>query len=440
MGLRHGSAGPDDDTPPGHARSTTPTSLDYACGLRRPVSGRADRLYYQNIFDKTIKQKAVFGEVTYDLTEKWSVTGGARWFEYDRHEVDESYVPQGVPAWDPHADIDPDDRRVYRRARRRSHRKLRHGQRHRLQVRDAVQVRRRPDGVSRSTARGSAWAATTRARGRNGRRSRSSTSRTSSRTTRSASRAPGSTIGCSSTSRRSSWSGRTSSSTRRSGRRDTVLGARHLQWRQDAEQKGVEINRDLERHAELRARRQRHSSADPEFTEETLLPERRSRGPTTMIVIRARHVTAALAGAEVLGVGRNTRSPTSWAWNGDLWTRCVATATSRTPGRISTRPIDRDPDADTSRPGRRATLQFGFSHDNGWEAALIVRNLFDEKGINWLSASRSAATTASAIRASATSGRCSSHARSACPSPRNGDGRGHGLRSVPARSPRASTP
>ena len=67
-------------------------------------------IYYPNIFDKSVKQKAVFGELTYELTEKWSVTGGARWFEYNRHEVDISYVPAGMPVWDPDAGpIDPDD-------------------------------------------------------------------------------------------------------------------------------------------------------------------------------------------------------------------------------------------------------------------------------------------------------------------------------------------
>ena len=68
-------------------------------------------IYYQNIFDKSVKQKAVFGELTYELTEKWSVTGGARWFEYDRHEVDISYVPAGMPVWDPDAGPDVTRRR-----------------------------------------------------------------------------------------------------------------------------------------------------------------------------------------------------------------------------------------------------------------------------------------------------------------------------------------
>ena len=29
----------------------------------------------------------------------------------------------------------------------------------------------------------------------------------------------------------------------------------------------------------------------------------------------------------------------------------------------------------------------GFTHSSGWEAALIVRNLFDEQSVNWLSSS-----------------------------------------------------
>jgi len=35
----------------------------------------------------------------------------------------------------------------------------------------------------------------------------------------------------------------------------------------------------------------------------------------------------------------------------------------------------------------QTNLQLGYTHNNGWETALIARNLFDEKGINWLSTS-----------------------------------------------------
>jgi outer membrane receptor protein involved in Fe transport len=60
--------------------------------------------YYTNFFEKTVRQKAVFGELTFDLTEKWSATGGARWFEFDRQEVESNEVPRGLPVFD----YDPD--------------------------------------------------------------------------------------------------------------------------------------------------------------------------------------------------------------------------------------------------------------------------------------------------------------------------------------------
>lgn len=53
--------------------------------------------FYQNTYRKTIKQTAVFGELTYNLTEDWSVTAGTRWFEYDRSEIDIYEVPAGLP-------------------------------------------------------------------------------------------------------------------------------------------------------------------------------------------------------------------------------------------------------------------------------------------------------------------------------------------------------
>jgi outer membrane receptor protein involved in Fe transport len=57
-------------------------------------------IYYSNRFEKTVRQKAVFGELTFDLTENWSVTGGARWFEFDRDEVESFEVPLGLPVFD----------------------------------------------------------------------------------------------------------------------------------------------------------------------------------------------------------------------------------------------------------------------------------------------------------------------------------------------------
>jgi len=54
-------------------------------------------IYYSNRYRKNIKQTALFGEVTYDLTDRWSITGGARWFEYDREQREVYAQPLGLP-------------------------------------------------------------------------------------------------------------------------------------------------------------------------------------------------------------------------------------------------------------------------------------------------------------------------------------------------------
>jgi len=52
---------------------------------------------FSNTFERTIKQIAVYGEINFNLTDAWTVTGGARWFEYDREELDNWQFPQGLP-------------------------------------------------------------------------------------------------------------------------------------------------------------------------------------------------------------------------------------------------------------------------------------------------------------------------------------------------------
>ncbi len=54
--------------------------------------------YYYNKYRNEVQQLAFFGEVGYDLTDKWSITGGARWFEFDREQFDKYAVPFGLPA------------------------------------------------------------------------------------------------------------------------------------------------------------------------------------------------------------------------------------------------------------------------------------------------------------------------------------------------------
>jgi len=64
---------------------------DVACPLPDTIKT------YVNNYDKTIKQTAVFGELTYHLTDSWTVTGGVRWFEFDREDEQLYQAPQYMP-------------------------------------------------------------------------------------------------------------------------------------------------------------------------------------------------------------------------------------------------------------------------------------------------------------------------------------------------------
>ena len=74
--------------------------------------------------------------------------------------------------------------------------------------------------------------------------------------------------------------------------------------------------------------------------------------------------------------------------DGEFWTRAVVFV----PGGILEQPSTRrsetneSDDADAFRSSScPRTLQFGYSSNSGWDAALIVRNLFDEAGVGYLS-------------------------------------------------------
>jgi len=56
---------------------------------------------YSDTLERGNTQIAFFGEVSYELTDKWSVTGGARWFEFERDEFHKVQFPEGIPPWNP---------------------------------------------------------------------------------------------------------------------------------------------------------------------------------------------------------------------------------------------------------------------------------------------------------------------------------------------------
>ena len=333
-------------------------------------------IYYQNIFDKSVKQKAVFGELTYELTEKWSVTGGARWFEYDRHEVDISYVPAGMPVWDTDAGVDADgdgdpdgafvggriessgtdsdtvfkfatqykiddDRMVY----------LLYSEGFRLGGNNAaraaatglVPLEFKPDKLANYEAGlKSTWFEDQ--------------------------------VQLNVSAFYMKW---TDFQINSDGPGEAPFWVRGIFNGNDAEQKGVEINGVwnvtpnfvLEGSVTL---------ADPEFTEETLLP---GEDPEDPHIVKGTPLP--LSPERKYWVSAEYTLPNFMSWDGDLWTRWSYNYQSDTWKDIDAA-VARDPDQNIPS-WSTSNLQFGFSHNSGWEAALIVRNLFDEKSVNWLS-------------------------------------------------------
>ena len=54
---------------------------------------------YSNALDRTFEQLAFFGEVSYQLTDRWLLTAGARWFEFDEDMQQTYNFPGGLPVW-----------------------------------------------------------------------------------------------------------------------------------------------------------------------------------------------------------------------------------------------------------------------------------------------------------------------------------------------------
>ena len=54
-------------------------------------------LGYTQRLDRTNEQLAFFGEVTFEITDKWWVTGGARWFNFKQDYFEQNQFPEGLP-------------------------------------------------------------------------------------------------------------------------------------------------------------------------------------------------------------------------------------------------------------------------------------------------------------------------------------------------------
>ncbi len=51
---------------------------------------------YSNILERTVEQTAVFGEMSYDLSDDLTLTGGARWAEFKRDDYHKDQFPEGL--------------------------------------------------------------------------------------------------------------------------------------------------------------------------------------------------------------------------------------------------------------------------------------------------------------------------------------------------------
>ena len=177
-----------------------------------------------------VKQLAFFGEMTYHLTDKWSVTGGARWFEYDRKSFDKYQVPFGLPAQQRSGCQRPDEPRASDSD---------------TTFKFATDYHFTPDvmvyALYSEGFRLGGQNSATRGRQRRG-AARSLRAGARCRTTRPASRASGSTTSCSSTCRRFSWSGTTSSTTSAAPRGGEAWWIEGTLNGGTAEQKGIEMN------------------------------------------------------------------------------------------------------------------------------------------------------------------------------------------------------
>ena len=77
--------------------SDTP-SFEYYSAYEAELSGDTlaptDR-WFLGRYDTELDQKAVFGELSFDVTENFRITAGGRWFDYDRHNGQQQEQPEG---------------------------------------------------------------------------------------------------------------------------------------------------------------------------------------------------------------------------------------------------------------------------------------------------------------------------------------------------------
>ena len=330
-------------------------------------------IYYSDKFDKTVKQKAVFGELTFDLTERWSVTGGARWFEYDRKDFEIRNVPLGFPV---DSDVEgggrvdssgtdsdtifkasteyrfDEDRMIY--ALYSEGFRLGGSNSERAAANGILPLEYGPDTLQNYEA---------------GLKSRWLEDALQLNVSLFFMQWDDIQLNTTGSNAGNPW-----------WMRGTFNGGK-------AEQKGVEISANWQVTEQFSFEASAFL-ADPEFSEETVYPD----GGSAI----AEGTVMPVSPEEKYWLAAEYQFPNFMNLSGNLWTRASYSYQSEIWNDLDAildyqeaeTPEDRAAARDQLIPSSSSTtLQFGFTHDDGWEAALIVRNLFDEDGIDWMSTS-----------------------------------------------------
>jgi iron complex outermembrane recepter protein len=334
-------------------------------------------VFYRKVFDRNIKQTALFGEVTYNLTDRWSITGGARWFEYDREQSEVYSQPVGLPLYNGES-IDFAGGSVNESEGKESDTVFKFATQ--FQIDDARMIYFLYSEGFRLGGSNSERAAEAGYLPLNYEADKLSNYE----------------VGL-----KSQWL---------DNRVQFNLSAFFMEWDQiqlnvsgsdagnpfwlrgtfnggKAEQKGVEMNGIWQVTADLNIQASAFL-ANPEFSEDTVYPDPEEGvaipSGTTMPVSPEEKYWIALDYTlpNFLDLAGKTWTRFSYSYQGEVW---------RSTGAIlnyleAETPEERAAARDLLLPSySTSTLQFGFTADSGWETRLIVRNLFDEDGYNYIS-------------------------------------------------------
>jgi outer membrane receptor protein involved in Fe transport len=314
--------------------------------------------YYWNKYHNEVKQTAFFGELSYDLTDELSVTGGARWFEYKRNVFDQFQVPFGVPAYG-----DPDANGLTSKSTDSD-----------TTFKFAAEYHVTPDVMLYAL-----YSEGFRLGGRNSARAAASGQ---VRQTYGPDTLQNYEAGF-----KSEWLDH---------RLQLNASVFYMEWDEiqlhydtdawwnegtinggKAEQKGIELNGQWFATERL-SFDWNIFLASPEFTEDVIIPN-----TDPPFVYLQEGMTLPVSPKEKYWAAVEYTFPNFAAVNGEFWTRFNYTYQGKTWDSLT---AVRTHDLESLIPEwKSGTFQVGFTSANNWDAALVVRNVFDDRSYNYLS-------------------------------------------------------